>query len=790
MMKFIREVFALLLLVGLAACGGGGGSPGNTNGTALFTTAPSALVIAPNETRTYNIGGGVPSYTATSNSSAVTVTVSGTTLTIKGGAGGKATVAVKDGAGATVSIDVTIGSGVDLFTSAPSSGIVVGVGEGSATYTIGGGSLVYSATSNNTSIAVVTLNNNAFIVTGVSGGKTTVTIKDSVGALVEIPIVVGSVDPLFTTAAGSINVGVGAAATYKVGGGNGPYSVGSSNNAVGTASISGTTLTITGASVGTTSVIVRDASIGTVTINVTVGSTAPLFTSAPAALTVGIGTSSPTFTIGGGSQIYSASSGNTQIATVGINGNKFVISGVTPGSTIVTIKDSLGAPVNIAVTVGSGATFYTTAPTLLTLAVGGSNTYVLGGGSAPFTATSSNTSVVTASVSGTNVVINGIIPGSANVILREAGGGILNVAVTVGSGAVNGVFTTAPAAVTIAVGASPTYQIGGGTGPYTAASSNVAIATASVSGTTLTLTGVATGNAIIQVKDASGSPVSISVNVGSGAAVALYTSAPANLTLSIGAAPVYTIGGGTGPYTAATSDSRIVTTLVSGTALTLTGVTAGSAVISVVDSVGTRVPINVSVIGTTSATLAVTPTASTGYVGDLLAFRIDGGAAPYTITSNNQSIASVANGTVSASGGIFNVSLAKAGGTTLVVADASGNTSLVTITVAAPVSTLSISPVVFNINETNVATISLNISGGNAPFQVFTSSALLSSVSGNSPDPLNPLSFNGRVVSVALGTQGTRCVAADTPVTITVKDSQNVTATSTMTILNLAVGGC
>ncbi|MBC3920691.1 hypothetical protein H8L32_24715 [Undibacterium sp. CY18W] len=791
MMKFIREVFALLLLVGLTACGGGGGSPGNTNGVALFTTAPGALTIAPGETRTYSIGGGVPSYTATSNSAAAIVTVNGSTLTIKGGNGGKATIAVKDGAGISVSIDVTIGSGVDLFTSAPSTGIVVGVGENSTTYTIGGGSLVYTVTSNNLSIATVTANNNTFVVTGVSGGRTTVSVKDSVGGVVELPVVVGSSDPLFTTAASAINVGVGAAATYKVGGGNGPYSVGSSNNAVGTASISGTTLTITGASVGTTTVVVRDASTGTVSITVTVGSTAALFTSAPTNLTVGIGTTSPTFSIGGGSQIYSATSGNTQIATVGINGNKFVVTGVSPGSTVVTVKDSLGITVNINVTIGSGATFYSTAPSAVNIAVGGSNTYVLGGGSVPYTATSSNTSVVTTSVSGSNLVINGIIPGNANVILREAGGSNpITIAVTVGSGTVNSLFTTAPAAVTIAVAASPTYQIGGGTGPYSATSSNAAIVTTSVSGTTLTITGVASGNATVQVKDAAGTPVAIVVSVGSGTAVALYTSAAANLNLSIGAAPVYTIGGGTGPYTATTSDARIVTAVVSGAGLTLTGVTAGTALVSVVDSVGARVPINVTVIGTTSATLAVTPTVSTGYVGDVLTFRVDGGSAPYNITSNNQSIATVNNGTVSASGGVFNVTLAKVGTAVIVVADASGNTSSVTVTATIPATSLFISPSVFTINETNVSTILLNLTGGNAPFQVFTNNTLLSTVSGTNPDPLNPLSFTGRSINVSLGTQGTRCVAADTAVTITVKDAQNITATSTMTIQNLAVGGC
>ncbi|MFZ6721559.1 beta strand repeat-containing protein [Undibacterium sp. Ji49W] len=792
MMKFIREVFALLLLVGLTACGGGGGSPGNTNGVALFTTAPGALTIAPGETRTYSIGGGVPSYTATSNSAAATVTVNGTTLTIKGGNGGKATIAVKDGAGISVSIDVTIGSGVDLFTSAPTAGIVVGVGENSTTYTIGGGSLLYTVTSNNTSIATVTQSNNTFAVTGVTGGRTTVSVKDSVGALVDITVVVGSIDPLFTTAASSINVGVGAAATYKVGGGNGPYSVGSSNNAVGTASISGTTLTITGASVGTTTVVVRDASIGTVSISVTVGSTANLFTSAPASLTVGIGTTSPTFSIGGGSQIYTATSGNTQIATVGINGNKFVVTGVTPGTTTVTVKDSLGASVPINVTIGSGATFYSTAPGAVTIAVGGSNTYVLGGGSLPYTATSSNTSVVTTSVSGSNVVINGIIPGSANVVLREAGGSNpITITVTVGSGAVNSLFTTAPASVTIAVAASPTYQIGGGNGPYSATSSNAAIATVSVSGTTLTITGVATGNAIIQVKDASGTPVAIAVSVGSGTAVPLYSSAPVAISLAPGAAPVYIVGGGTAPYLATSSDTRVATAVVAGSSMTITGVAAGIATIRLVDSVGAPILISVTVVTGQNANLSVLPISIVGNLGDTVSISISGGSAPYTTTSSNSSNVAIVSGATLNSAGTVTVTLLNVGRTTnVIVTDAQGGVFTVPVVVNAASATLGLNPVDWSINETNNSIIPLTISGGVAPFQVFTNTPLLATVAGTSPDPLNPLTFNGRTVNVSLGTQGTRCVAADTPVLIQVKDSNNTTVTSTMRILNLAVGGC
>ncbi|WP_423031929.1 beta strand repeat-containing protein [Undibacterium sp. Ji42W] len=790
-MKYIRGLFALILLIGLTACGGGGGSAGNTsNGAKLFTTAADKITVAPGATQTFTIGGGVPGYSANSSNGAAIVTVSDKTLTIKGGGGGSATVTVKDSSGASVSIEVTIGSGLTLFTNAPDA-VTVGVGAQSAEYTIGGGSLTYTVGSSNNQIADVVVSGNRFIIVGVSGGKATVSVRDSIGGLVTIQVTVGSVDALFSTSGTDINVGVGSAVTYVVGGGNGPYSVGSSNVAVATANISGTKLTVTGVGVGTANVILRDATSGNVTIKVTVGSTADLFTSAPAILTVGIGTSSPTFTIGGGSQIYTVTSGNTQIAGVGINGNKFTINGVSAGKTTVIVKDSLGANVSIDVTIGSGAAFYTTAPTDITLAVNGSGTYVMGGGSAPYTATSSNTSVVTASASGNNLILTGVGSGKAVVILRDAAGATLPINVTLGSGNVNAIFTTAPSAVTIAVGSSPAYQIGGGSAPYSISSSNPAIATATLNGTNFTITGVATGSANIIVKDAAGNPVTIAVSVGTGATVALFSTAPTTISLAPGAAPVYAVGGGTAPYFATSSDTRVATVVVSGSTMTITAVAAGTATVRLVDSVGAPISVAVTVVTGQNANLSVLPISITGNVGDTVAITISGGSAPYTTTSTNPTNVAVVSGATLNSAGTVTVALLNVGRTTnLTVADAQGTVFTVPVVVNAVSAALGVNPVDWSINETNNGVIALTISGGTIPFQVFTNNTLLSSVAGTNPDPLNPLSFNGRTINVGLGTQGTRCVAADTPVIITVKDSNNATVTSTMRILNLTTGGC
>lgn len=790
MMKYIRGLFALLLLIGLTACGGGGGSPGSTTNVKFFTTAPDSITIAPGASQTFTIGGGIPGYQANSSTAAASVSVSGTTLTITGSGGGTATVTVKDSTGAFVTISVKVGTGLDLFTTAPSD-VIVGVGAQSSEFTIGGGSAVYAVTSGNSAIAQVVSSGNRFVIVGVTGGKTVVSVKDTIGGVVNINVTVGSADPLFSTAAGDISLGVGAATTYTVGGGAGPYTVGSSNVAVATASISGTKLTITGVSVGTASVVIRDATTGNVTIKVTVGSTADLFTSAPAALVVGIGTSTPTFTIGGGSQIYTISSSNTQIATVGINGNKFTITGISAGTAQVVVRDSNGQISPIAVTVGSGAKFYTTAPTAITLTANGSGTYVLGGGSAPYTATSSNTAVVTTAVSGNNLTLTGVASGTATVVLRDAAGDVIPLSITLGSGTVNAIFTTAPSTVTIAIGASPAYQIGGGVAPYSISSSNVGIATATLTGSNFTITGIATGTANIVVKDAAGIPVTIIVNVGAGAVVPLYTSAPGTITLAPGAAPTYVIGGGSSPYSASSSDTKVATVAISGSAMTITGVAAGSATVRIVDNLGTPLTVVVNVISGVNSPLSVAPGTISGFVGDTVTIRVDGGSAPYTAVSSIPANGTITSGAALSGAGNITVLLARIGTTNVVVTDAKGTVSTVGITIAAQTSNMVLSPVAWNINETNTAVIPLTISGGNGPFQVFTSNTLLSTVDGTSPDPVNPLTFNGRTINVSLGTLGARCVAADTAVTITVKDSLNVSTTSVMTIKDLNGGaGC
>lgn len=74
--------------------------------------------------------------------------------------------------------------------------------------------------------------------------------------------------------------------------------------------------------------------------------------------------------------------------------------------------------------------------------------------------------------------------------------------------------TTAPEILKIVPGTTQNFSIMGGTTPYTATSSNIAVATASVSGSTLTVSGVSTGDAPVVLLDAAGTRINLAVTVG------------------------------------------------------------------------------------------------------------------------------------------------------------------------------------------------------------------------------------------------------------------------------------
>jgi hypothetical protein len=224
-----------------------------------------------------------------------------------------------------------------------------------------------------------------------------------------------------------------------------------------------------------------------------------LYTTAPDTLTLAPGASQE-FTIKGGRAPYSAVSDNSEIAVATVTSNSLFLGGIASGTAGITIRDSVGATVKVALTVsGSPAKdLYTTAPSApsgITVAVGSAwaQTYGIGGGSAPYIVTSSNTLVATVALSGNNYTVTGASVGTTNLVIRDSAGATVNVLVNV----VSRMFTTVPPDVKIAIGSTQTYGVGGGTGPYMATPSDAGVVEVSLTDNSLKVTGMTAGSSNI-----------------------------------------------------------------------------------------------------------------------------------------------------------------------------------------------------------------------------------------------------------------------------------------------------
>ena len=260
------------------------------------------------------------------------------------------------------------------------------------------------------------------------------------------------------------------------------------------------------------------------------------------------------------------------------------------------VYDALGAfaPVVLNTSAGaSAAAFFTTAPSSITLAPGVSSSYQVGGGKAPYTAVSNNTAVVNAVSSGNIVTLSAVSSGTATINLLDNSGATLTLTITVSSSSLS---TTAGSAVTIANGSSGTYQITGGSAPYSVVSDNEGAARAVVSGSSVIITSAAVGSATITVRDAAGASTAITATIGVGSGAApLFVTANPTVTLAISEVAKYSVGGGIAPYSASSSNTADATASLSGSALTVTGKSSGTATIAIYDAAGTLVTISVTV---------------------------------------------------------------------------------------------------------------------------------------------------------------------------------------------------
>lgn len=323
------------------------------NLAALFTNAPSTIKLSPFTSVNYTVGGGVPDYSVTADDARiVSVSLSGTTLSINALAVGNAGIIVRDASGQTVTLFVNVGSLMALYTTAPSSFTIAK--DTQRSFTVSGGVPGYAVESTDTRIVAATLTGSVLNIRGVAAGSANVLIHDTVNGLVTLTVTVGGASPigLFTSAPGQLTVAKGTQSVYSVGGGVAGYSAESSDTRIATVSLSGGTMVISAVAFGSATITIRDAAGSTLTVSLTVASGTPgdLFTTAPSSLSMGAGTSL-TFLVSGGAQPYYVVSSDARVVIGSIVGSSLTITALQAGSAALQIVDAMGRILQVVVTV-------------------------------------------------------------------------------------------------------------------------------------------------------------------------------------------------------------------------------------------------------------------------------------------------------------------------------------------------------------------------------------------------------------------------------------------------------
>jgi len=700
-------------------------------------------------------------YSANSSASNIAAaSISGNTLTVSPIASGSATITVtaNDGRGGTVptTFTVTVTSNRAPMVANAISNQQLTAGGNPFTRDLNaapavfndpdGDALTYSANSSANNIATASVAGNTLTVTPVSGGSATITVtaNDNKGGTTPTTFTVTVLTnrpPVVANAILNQNLQAGGApftrdlntspAVFNDPDGDAlSYTASSSATTIATATIAGSTLTVSpvGGGSATITVTANDTRGGSVSMTFTAAvNRAPVVANGIINQIITIG--GPAFTRDlnlapavfsdpdGEALTYTASSSANGIATASTSGSTLTVTAVSAGNAIITItaNDNRGGSVSMTFTATINR-----APTIInpidkqTITLG-VNTYTRNlnlvfadpdGDPLAYAASSSAPNIATFSVSANTLTVTPVASGIAIITVtaddRRGGTTSMTFPVTVNQ---RPVVANAIASQTLTLGGTPFTRNLNASPPiftdpdddaltYTANSSAANIATANVVDNTLTVSPVAVGNATITVTadDKSGGIVSttftVTVNMTINRAPVIANAIP-NQTLKVGgaaftrdlnAAPVvFTDPDGDAlTYTANSSATNIATTNIAGNVLTVSPVDAGNAMITITanDNKG----------GMVSATFNVTvepgnrpPAVANAISNQTLtlggsAFTRNLNASPEVFTDLDGDVL-----TYNASSSATNIATANVSGSTLTVAPVAVGTAMITV---------------------------------------------------------------------------------------------------------------
>lgn len=407
----------------------------------------------------------------------------------------------------------------NLLTNAPSN-LTLPLGT-ERSYTLSGGLAPYTVASSGADVVSVLQTSGTFKLSALKTGVAQVRLQDAQGQAITLTVTVtkDATPSLTVQAPDSVVLRIGLAQSYQITGGQGAYAAASSDAGVLRATVEANgMLNLVAVSSGNASVRVYDQSGNVTVLSAQVIPVAELAVQAPTSVRVAAGVTQ-TYQILGGVPIYNATSSDTSVVRASVDfGNTLTLAGAGPGNAVVRVADSAGKVVQLSISGGTVLPLSVVSPTSLQLVVGTAQAYKITGGYPPYQASVGNAAVLSASVQNSDTLqLNALKSGTTEVVLVDTQGNSVTRSVAISSnssGNNTALFTTSPSAITLkASQTSTTFQISGGSDPYTVVSSNTNVATASRNGSTFTVQGIAEGVAQVLVTDSVGNAVTVAVTV-------------------------------------------------------------------------------------------------------------------------------------------------------------------------------------------------------------------------------------------------------------------------------------
>lgn len=326
----------------------------------------------------------------------------------------------------------------------------------------------------------------------------------------------------------------------------------------------------------------------------------------------------------------------------------------------------VGAVVGVVGMLAAAGVAYATVPTFsqsnITVGVSQSTSISATNGTGVYMELNTSPTTVSVTTNGSQLTVIGLAPGTATLTICGTGtaSDCTNIGVTVQATAVSTTISFSQTSPTLNIGGNTGITISGGTNSYSVSSnSNTSVVSTSLSGNILTVTGLESGSATIDVCDSSSHCNSFVVTVNSsGTSTSTLSFSENNITLSaLSATQSVTVSGGDGVYNIdGNSSPSVASAGISSNSVIVESSGYGSTTMTVCDSSNPAlcgslyVTVGSSGSTTTTSNQAVTfnPASPSLAVGQTLNVALSGSATEFFISLNgspNVAEASISNGT-------------------------------------------------------------------------------------------------------------------------------------------------